>query len=97
MEKPTLKSILCARRYFKMEGRLFNRLFGEFSPFRDDLVFAKTGAFMRLMVNPQYCAVLTDLIPSARVELGDAFSPSVSEDIIARSGYAVNQLSPEFQ
>ena len=84
-------------RYFRMEGRLFNRLFGEFSPSRGDLVFAKTGAFMGLMVNSQYCAVLTDLIPSARVGLGDAFSPSVAEDIIARSSDAVNQLPPEFQ
>jgi hypothetical protein len=44
--------------YVKMKNRLSTRLFGEFSPSAGDLVLSKTGEFLGIMVNSDYCAVV---------------------------------------
>jgi hypothetical protein len=42
----------------EIESRLFNRLFGEFSPSPGDYVFSKTGELMGLMVRPNRARLL---------------------------------------
>jgi X-X-X-Leu-X-X-Gly heptad repeat protein len=44
--------------YVRMKNRLFSRMFGEFSPSAGDLVLSKTGEFLGIMVNSDYCAVV---------------------------------------
>ncbi len=47
-----------ARNNVGMKNRRFTRLFGEFSPSTGDLVLSKTGEFLGIMVNSDYCAVV---------------------------------------
>jgi hypothetical protein len=55
--------------FVRMKNRIMSRVFGEFSPSTGDLVLSKTGEFLGIMVNSDYCAVLKSLesLP------GDAF------------------------
>ena len=46
--------------YVRMKNRLFSRVFGEYSPSTGDLVLSKTGEFLGIMVNSDYCAVLNN-------------------------------------
>lgn len=66
-------------QYLKMEARLFNRLFGEFSPKRGDLVFSKNGDFLGLMVAGQLCVLVDSLFPASQFPVGEAFSPDRAE------------------
>jgi len=50
--------------YVRMKTRILSRIFGEFSPSTGDIVVSRTGEILGIMVNPEYCAVLTDLQPS---------------------------------
>jgi hypothetical protein len=44
--------------YVRMDNRLVRRLLGDFSPSRGDIVLSKTGEFLGVMVNSEYCAVV---------------------------------------
>lgn len=59
------------RGYLKVDNRISTRLFGEIAPRRGDLVFAKTGELIGLMVNSDYCAVLGNFAASHSFQLGD--------------------------
>lgn len=73
--------------YVKMRNRILSRVLqGEFSPSTGDIVLSKTGEFLGIMVNPDYCAVPasfealpgyafdektgTDMVRNRLVELG---------------------------
>ena len=73
--------------YVKMRNRILSRVLqGEFSPSTGDIVLSKTGEFLGVMVNYDYCAVLqtfetlpgytfdekttTDMVRNRLVELG---------------------------
>ena len=77
--------------YVKMRNRILSRVLqGEFSPSTGDIVLSKTGEFLGVMVNPDYCAVLrtfetlpgytfdekttTDMVRNRLVELGTRVS-----------------------
>ena len=47
--------------YVRMQSKIFNRLFGDFSPTSGDLVFSKTGELLDLMVDKLYCALIGNL------------------------------------
>lgn len=45
--------------YVRMKNRILSRVLqGEFSPSTGDIVLSKTGEFLGVMVNPDYCAVI---------------------------------------
>jgi hypothetical protein len=49
--------------YVRMKNRILGRMFqGEFSPSPGDLVLSKTGEFLGIMVNSDYCVVVKNLI-----------------------------------
>ena len=48
-----------------MDRAALGRLVGKFNPSRGDLVFAKSGEIIGIMVNKQYCALLTTFVPTA--------------------------------
>ena len=69
------------KAYLKMDRSALGRLVGKFNPSRGDLVFAKSGDLIGIMVNKQYCALLTSFVPTATIPAGANLS---SEAIGAR-------------
>jgi hypothetical protein len=57
--------------FVRVDNRFFRRLFGDFAPKRGDLVFSKTGEFLGLMVNNDYCAVVRDFAAFRSLTPGD--------------------------
>lgn len=57
--------------FVRVDNRFFKRLFGDFAPKRGDLVFSKTGEFLGLMVNNDYCAVVKDFAAFKTIQAGD--------------------------
>ena len=74
--------------FVRVDNRFFKRLFGDFSPKRGDLVFAKTGELLGLMVNNDYCAVLKNFSAAKTIRTGtdirDQSTGALFNDIIAR-------------
>ena len=74
--------------FVRVDNRLFRRMFGDFSPKRGDLVFAKTGELLGIMVNNDYCAVLRQLTPSQTIRAGADIraqkTGALFDDLIAR-------------
>lgn len=57
--------------YVRVDNRILTRLFGEIPPKRGDLMFAKTGELIGIMVNNEYCAVLGDFSAAQTLQIGD--------------------------
>ena len=57
--------------YVSMDNRFIKHLIGEFTPSSGDLVFAKTGELIGIMVNSDFCAVLGDFQPARTIKTGD--------------------------
>ncbi len=72
----------------RVDNRLFDRMFGDFSPKRGDLVFAKTGELLGMMVNGDYCALLSNLNSNHVIRTGtdirEQATGAVFDDLIAR-------------
>ncbi|MEO6246327.1 MAG: hypothetical protein ABIQ12_12910 [Opitutaceae bacterium] len=83
--------------FVRVDNRFFKRLFGDFSPKRGDLVFAKTGELLGIMVNSDYCALLKNLAAQKTIQAGsDIRSQStgaIFDELIAR----VRALPPKLQ
>ncbi|HTG44421.1 MAG TPA: hypothetical protein VK633_07795, partial [Verrucomicrobiae bacterium] len=58
------------RGYLKMDRSVLGKLMGKFNPSRGDLVFSKGGDLIGMMVNKQYCALLTGFVPTATIPTG---------------------------
>jgi len=56
--------------FVRVDNRFFKRLFGDFAPKRGDLVFAKTGELLGIMVNDDYCAVLKNFGAARSIRTG---------------------------
>jgi len=56
--------------YVRMKSRIFNRLFGEFSPSAGDIVLSKTGELLGLMVNRRQCALVDNFLAIGSFPLG---------------------------
>lgn len=61
--------------YVRMKTKVFSRLFGEFSPSAGDLVVSRSGEILGLMVNGEYCVVLSDL----QVAPGGVLDPTMTK------------------
>lgn len=61
------------QRYLNMDARLFNRLFGEFSPRRGDVVFSQSGELLGFMITDSISVILPDMRPLENLPLGDRF------------------------
>jgi X-X-X-Leu-X-X-Gly heptad repeat protein len=74
--------------FVRVDNRLFRRMFGDFAPKRGDLVFAKTGELLGIMVNNDYCAVLKQFTPLQTIRTGADIraqkTGAVFDDLIAR-------------
>jgi hypothetical protein len=74
--------------FVRVDNRFFKRIFGDFAPKRGDLVFAKTGELLGIMVNNDYCVVLKNFAPAKTVQAGpdirNQTTSALFNDIIAR-------------
>lgn len=65
--------------YVRMKNRIISRVLqGEFSPSTGDIVLSKTGEFLGVMVNPDYCAV----IKSFETLPGYTFDDKTTSDMV---------------
>ena len=53
-----------------MDRSTLGKLVGKFNPRRGDLVFAKSGELIGMMVNDRYCAILSSFVPQATIPTG---------------------------
>jgi len=56
--------------YLRMDRNKLGKLVGKFNPSRGDLVFSKSGELIGLMVNREYCALLSSFVPQATIPTG---------------------------
>jgi hypothetical protein len=57
--------------YVRVDNRVVRRLFGDFSPSRGDLVLSRTGELLGIMVNSDYCALVTNFLPTRTLTTGE--------------------------
>lgn len=83
--------------FVRVDNRLFKRLFGDFAPKRGDLVFSKTGDFLGVMVNNDYCAVVREFAAfrtlRAGSDIGAQKTGAILDAVVAR----VKAMPPEMQ
>jgi hypothetical protein len=65
--------------YVRVDNRFFKRLFGDFAPSRGDLVLSETGELLGIMVNSDYCALVTNFLPVKTLTTGDVKSQHTGE------------------
>ncbi|HVK59507.1 MAG TPA: hypothetical protein VM735_12055 [Candidatus Kapabacteria bacterium] len=58
------------RGYLKMDRSALGKMVGRFNPSRGDLVLSKSGDLIGIMVNKQYCALLTSFVPRTTIPAG---------------------------
>ena len=56
--------------FVRVDNRFFKRMFGDFRPKQGDLVLAKTGELLGIMVNNDYCALLKDFAVAKSLQPG---------------------------
>lgn len=86
-----------AEGYFRMQNKVFSRIFGEFSPSRGDLVFAQTGDFLGLMVNNNYCVLVDSFFFAGRITLGEDFSAREANEANAMARRLLGQRAVDLQ
>ncbi len=86
-----------APQYVRMEKRRFNKFFGNFTPSRGDLVFSKTGEILGIMVNNEYCMVLSDLTAAGEVTLGPKIQNAQNARVLSNMAFRVGMLPNQVQ
>lgn len=56
--------------HFRIDSRLINRLMGEFSPRKSNVMFSKSGDFLGVLVNKDYAAHVDNFVPAETVTVG---------------------------
>ncbi len=64
-----------SERYVTVDSRLFNRLFGEFSPRQGDVVFSKGGELIGFMISNGNSVLLREIRPWEQLRVGAGFEP----------------------
>ncbi|MBA3849568.1 MAG: hypothetical protein C0502_06175 [Opitutus sp.] len=85
------------RGYLRVDNRISTRLFGEIAPKRGDLVFAKTGEIIGIMVNSDYCAVLGNFSAAASFQLGENIAQTGTEAVFRSLSARLTRLGPKLQ
>ncbi|HEV8540824.1 MAG TPA: hypothetical protein VGR78_00390, partial [Verrucomicrobiae bacterium] len=83
--------------YLKMDRSVLGRLVGKFNPSRGDLVFAKSGEVIGIMVNKQYCALLNNFVPTATFPTGSNLSAEAVGARLSAMQQEIRALPPEIQ
>lgn len=83
--------------YVRMDNRLVRRLFGDFAPSRGDLVLSKTGELLGIMVNSEYCALVTNFLPSQIIKTGDDLASRPTSKQFNDLGFRLRKLPFKIQ
>ncbi len=83
--------------YVRMDNRLVRRLFGDFAPSRGDLVLSKTGELLGIMVNSEYCALVTNFLPSQVIKTGDDLASRPTSKQFNDLGHRLRKLPFKIQ
>ncbi|PTX92506.1 hypothetical protein [Opitutus sp. ER46] len=83
--------------FVRVDNRFFKRLFGDFAPKRGDLVFSKTGEFLGVMVNNDYCALVKDFTPFRTITPGDDIKAQATGATLDAIGNRVRGLPLNLQ
>ena len=83
--------------YVRVDNRFFKRLFGNFAPSRGDLVISKTGELLGIMVNSDYCALVTSFRPARTLATGDDIRVQRTSDMLNNLAATVRALPLKLQ
>jgi hypothetical protein len=81
----------------RVDNRLFKRIFGDFAPKRGDLVLAKTGELLGIMVNSDYCALLKEFSFQVEIRTGADIRSQSTGALFDRMIARVRALPPALQ
>jgi len=84
-------------QYVRMDNRFIKRLVGEFTPSAGDLVFAKTGELLGIMVNRDYCAVIDNFLATKTIKTGDNAKDQHTSDALTAVISRLRGLPPKLQ
>lgn len=84
-------------RYVRFKSDLFSRIFGDFSPNRGDIILAKTGEFLGVMVTNNYGLVIPALSSRATLSLGENFSPERADAVRKMVATVTNRLPDDLR
>jgi X-X-X-Leu-X-X-Gly heptad repeat protein len=83
--------------YVRVDNRFFKRLFGDFAPKRGDLVFAKSGELLGVMVNGDYCALLKNFAPQKSIAPAADLKPQATGALFDALIARLRALPPKLQ
>lgn len=83
--------------FVRVDNRLFKRVFGDFAPKRGDLVFAKTGELLGIMVNSDFCALLKDFSALQAIRPGPDLRAQSTGALFEQLGARVRALPLKLQ
>jgi hypothetical protein len=81
----------------RVDNRLFKRIFGDFAPKRGDLVLAKSGELLGIMVNSDYCALLKEFAAQQVIRSGADIRSQGTGAILDSLISRVQALPPKLQ
>jgi hypothetical protein len=85
------------KAYLKMDRSALGRIVGKFNPSRGDLVLSKSGELIGIMVNKQYCALLTSFVPRTTIPAGSNLNAQAIGTQLSSMQQDLRGLPPEMQ
>ena len=86
-----------ARGYVRVDNRIATRLFGEIAPRRGDLVFARTGELVGMMVNSDFAVLLGSFAAAHRLPLGAEAAQPPTEPLFRDLAARLRRLDARLQ
>lgn len=83
--------------YLEMDSRFLNRLQGEYAPSAGDLVLTLGGEFLGLMINDQYCALISSLETGTALPLDAKGAKQAAGTALSSLQRATAQLDPRLR
>ncbi len=83
--------------YVRMDRNIFKRLVGNFAPSGGDLVFSKTGQIIGVMVNKEYCALVTNFAVGQTLRTGVSIADQEVGKVLAAMWLQLNTLPFKLQ
>lgn len=85
------------QQYVRMQKERFSWLVGKFSPSSGDLVFTKQGDLLGLMVNKDYCLLLTDFLPAYHIQTGIGIGEQQTGVLLTQLYGQIARMPPRLQ
>ena len=86
-----------SEQYLKILREPFSSLFDNSIPASSDLLFSRTGTFIGLMVNRQYCHLMEDFAVMGTLDLGASYNSLTSQRLSQQIMRQLKQLPNDLQ